>query len=142
MRPDDVATLRSLIRSDEGLRLRPYPDTEGKLTIGYGRNLTDDGITPLEASDMLEHDLTNVIWNVQQAFPIVMTLDGVRQIVLTDMAYNMGVPKLSGFVKMWTAINAGDYKTAALEMLDSQWANQVHARATRLAAAMESGEFQ
>src|SRR4051812_27390106 len=29
---------------DEGLKLSPYTDTVGKLTIGVGRNLTDVGI--------------------------------------------------------------------------------------------------
>ena len=38
---------------DEGFRSKPYSDTVGKLTIGYGRNLDDVGITRNEAFQML-----------------------------------------------------------------------------------------
>ena len=142
MRPDDIAVLRQMIKADEGLRLFPYTDTAGRLSIGYGRNLTDVGISQLEASDLLEADITRAIYDLQVAFPFVMKLDGVRQIVLTDMCFNLGAARLKTFVKMWRAITVGDYTVAAQEMLASQWAYQVGARATRLAAAMASGELK
>ena len=37
-----------------------------------------------------------------------------------DMAFNMGVPRLCKFVKMWNAIHEEDYPTAAKEMLGQQ----------------------
>jgi len=58
-----------------------------------------------------------------------------------DMAFNMGVPRLCKFKKMWAAIYAGDYNTAAIEMLDSRWATQVGTRAIKLSKAMEEGKF-
>ena len=134
--------LRAMIKNDEGLRLHPYTDTVGRLSIGYGRNLTDVGISQLEASDLLEADITRAIYDLQVAFPIVMNLDGVRQIVLSNLCFNIGATRLKTFVKMWAAITVGDYTVAAQEMLNSQWADQVGARATRLAAAMASGELK
>lgn len=142
MRPDDIAVLRQMIKADEGLRLFPYTDTEGRLSIGYGRNLTDVGISQLEASDLLEADITRAIYDLQVAFPLVMKLDSVRQIVIANMCFNMGVARLKTFVKMWRDITVGDYAAAAEEMISSQWATQVGARATRLAASMQSGELK
>jgi lysozyme len=58
-----------------------------------------------------------------------------------DMAFNMGVPRLCKFKNMWAAIHEDDFITAAKEMLDSRWANQVKSRATKLAHAMHHGEM-
>jgi lysozyme len=57
------------------------------------------------------------------------------------MAFNLGVPRLCKFKKMWAAVEAEDFSTAAKEMLDSRWANQVKSRSTKLAHAMHHGEF-
>jgi lysozyme len=65
----------------------------------------------------------------------------VRQLIVMDMAFNMGVPRLCKFKKMWAAIEAGDFDTASVEMLDSRWARQVKSRATKLSDAMKTGEF-
>jgi len=72
-------------------------------------------------------------------FPIVSDLDAVRQRVVIDMAFNIGVPRLTGFKKMWAAIHCGDYEEAALEMMDSKWARQVGRRAERLSDMMRKG---
>lgn len=140
MTPADFAILRDQVKHDEGLRLKPYTDTVGKLSIGYGRNLTDNGISGAEASAMLEHDLETTVAELTLAFPFVLSLEPVRQIVLGNMAFNMGVPRLKGFRKMWAALRAGDFETAALEMMDSKWSRDVGPRATRLAEMMRRGE--
>ena len=44
----------------------------------------------------------------------------------------MGAPRLSKFKKFIAGVNAGDWDTAAVEMMDSRWANQVGVRAERL----------
>jgi len=141
MTPNEFGLLREAVQNDEGLRLLPYTDTVGKITIGYGRNLTDVGITKGEALQLLENDLTNAIAELTRAHPVVATLSTVRQIVLFNMAFNMGVPRLNQFRKMWAAIERGDFQAAASEMLDSKWATQVGLRATRLAAELEDGDF-
>ena len=60
--------------------------------------------------------------------------------VLLDMAFNVGLPRLRGFKRMWAALEGRDYSEAAKEMLDSKWARQVKTRAYTLARMMESGE--
>jgi lysozyme len=57
------------------------------------------------------------------------------------MAFNLGVPRLCKFKKMWAAVHAKQFDVAAKEMLDSRWARQVKSRSTKLAHAMHNGEF-
>ena len=146
----------------EGLRLQVYKDTLGIDTIGIGRNLEDRGITKEELADLdiptIEHvyeygiteadavylatnDVQIVEEELVRAHPCVDRLDSVRQLILIDMAFNMGVPRLCKFKNMWAAVHNEDYPTAAKEMLDSRWAKQVKGRATKLANAMHNGEF-
>jgi lysozyme len=73
--------------------------------------------------------------------PCVEDLDSVRQLILMDMAYNMGVPRLCKFKKMWAAIEEGSYEIASIEMMDSRWSKQVGSRAVKLSDAMKAGEF-
>lgn len=137
----DYVMLRNVVTTDEGRRLKPYVDTAGKLTIGVGRNLTDVGISDAEADMLLDHDLPAAEAALLRAFPIVATLNGPRQIVLVSMAFNLGLPRLSQFTQMWAAIQAGNFAEAAIQMLDSTWADQVGARARRLAETMHAGEL-
>lgn len=142
MIPADEHVLRSMLMADEGLRLKPYTDTVGRLSIGYGRNLTDTGINQTEAIDLLLNDIRRAVSDLQTAFPFVLELDGARQVVLAAMSFNIGIGRLSKFSKMWAALRARDFNTAATEMINSEWSQQVGARATRLASAMASGEIK
>ena len=123
----------------EGLELNVYKDSLGIETIGIGRNLVDRGITKEEAYYLCNNDIGIVELELVAEFPIVSDLDAVRQRVVIDMAFNIGVPRLTGFKKMWAAIHCGDYKEAAVEMMDSKWARQVGRRAERLSAMMKKG---
>jgi lysozyme len=146
----------------EGLKLQVYKDTLGIDTIGIGRNLEDRGISQEELDDLdipnmdviyeygiteadavylAQNDVQIVEDELLRAHPCVDRLDSVRQLILMDMAFNMGVPRLCKFQKMWNAIHEEKYDVAAKEMLDSRWANQVKSRAVKLANAMHNGEF-
>ena len=153
--------IEKLIKS-EGLVLNVYKDTLGIDTIGIGRNLEDRGISQQELNDLdiptmnhvyeygiteadavylANNDVQIVEEELLRAHPCVDSLDAVRQLIVIDMAFNMGVPRLCKFKNMWAAIHNEDYPTAAKEMLDSRWASQVKGRATKLANAMHKGEF-
>ena len=160
MKYDRTKLIEKLILH-EGLKLEVYQDTLGIDTIGIGRNLEDRGITKEELDELdipnmgtvYEHGITEVdavylatndveiVENeLLAAHPCVAELDAVRQLVLVDMAFNMGVPRLRKFKKMWAAIHDEDFPTAAKEMLDSRWANQVKSRSVKLANMMHVGE--
>jgi len=102
----------------------------------------EHGITEADAAYLLENDVQIVEDELLKAHPCVAELDSVRQLVLVDMAFNMGVPRLCKFKKMWNAIHEQDFRNAAKEMLDSRWAIQVKLRSTKLAHAMHHGEFK
>ena len=145
----------------EGVVLEVYKDSLGFDTIGIGRNLEDrgiadlelahmektmseiykDGITKEEAYFLADKDVEIVERELLNSHPIVRELDAIRQRVLVDMAFNMGIPRLNKFSRMWGAIDKQDYESAAGEMQDSRWATQVKSRADTLAYAMEYGEF-
>lgn len=119
----------------EGLRLKPYRDSVGKLTIGVGRNLDDCGITSSEARYLLLNDLRTVEVSCT-FFPWWKDLDGERKKVILNMMFNLGATRFSKFKKMIEYIAAGEYSQAATEMLNSTWAKQVGSRATELADIM------
>ena len=146
----------------EGLKLQVYQDTLGIDTIGIGRNLEDRGITKEELDDLdiptIDHvyeygiteadavylannDVQIVEEELLRAHPCVDRLDSVRQLILMDMAFNMGVPRLCKFKKMWSAIHEENFEAAGFEMMDSKWARQVGRRARILSDAMKFGEF-
>lgn len=125
-----------LIKHHEGLRLLPYECTAGKITIGYGRNLEDKGILLDEAEMMLTHDVYECVVDLKNNFPWFRELSEARMQALVDMRYNLGKMGFRKFKGMIKAIEDGDYRKAAEEMLDSRWANQVGERAHRLADMM------
>lgn len=132
--------LRAELVRDEGLRLKPYRCTAGKLSIGVGRNLDDVGISKDEALAMLDADIERTAGELDRRLPWWRHLDEVRQRVVLNMAFNIGVSGLLGFKRTLAAISAGKFEDAASEMLRSKWAEQVGERAQRLAAMMARGE--
>lgn len=135
----DMDSLIEQLVDHEGLELHPYEDSLGILTIGVGRNLEERGISEDEAFYLLGNDI-EVIWDeLIKQHPIVEDLDDQRQMILLDMAFNMGVPRLGKFKKMWAAIEDGDMNEASKQALDSRWADQVGRRAERLAERLISG---
>lgn len=140
-----VELAKALVR-DEGLRFKPYRCTAGKLTIGIGRNLDDRGITKAEAFALLENDIDSCIADLDGALAWWRKLDEVRQEVLINMCFNMGIGSSSrgllSFKNTLRMIESGDYAGAAAGMLNSRWATQVGARARRLSEQMRTGKRQ
>jgi lysozyme len=138
----DRERLRQQLILHEGLELHPYVDTVGKVTIGVGRNLTDNGISHVEALYLLDNDIEQrAIADLLRHAPWVAQLDPVRQAVVIDMCFNMGWPRLSLFDNTLAAIRRGDWVSAAEGMRASKWAKQVGRRAVRLRQMMLTGAW-
>lgn len=137
--------LLSDLKSDEGLRLVAYPDpiSGGEpITIGYGHTggvVAGTKWTQEQCDAELVADELAAETELDKHVPWWRSLNDVRQDCLANMCFNLGWPRLSAFHNFLTAAKAGDYGTAANEMLDSAWARQVHSRATRLAEQMRTG---
>mgnify|MGYP001006675242 CR=1 FL=1 len=124
----------------EGLRLKPFRCTAGKLTIGIGRNLDDCGISQSEAYVMLINDIMNCEKQLQSKIPDIYNgLDEVRKSVLLNMCFNLGISGLLGFKNTLEFTKAGDWERAANNMLVSRWAKQVGRRAIELSELMRKG---
>lgn len=134
--------LRDQLKRDEGVKLKPYVDSVGKLTVGVGHNLTDNGISQAVCDVLLDEDLANVQSALDSHLPWWKHLDEARGGVLQNMAFNLGIMRLLDFRKMLAAVERGDWSAASYEMLNSKWAQQVGKRADRLALQMELGTWQ
>jgi lysozyme len=157
--PLNREVLRAELVRDEGLRLKTYRCTAGKLTCGVGRNLDDVGIFPWEtdalkittasvkakgltkpqALALLDNDINRVLDDLEHALPWVAKLDEVRLRVIANMAFNLGIGGLLGFKNTLKMIERGRYADAADNMLLSLWARQVGDRAKRLSNLMRLG---
>ena len=130
------------IKRHEGLRLKPYRCTANKLTIGYGRNIEDAGISEDEAELLLSNDLVRCAKEVEKHVKAFNKLNDARQSVLINMCFNLGINGLLKFKKFLTAVNDGFFDLAAKEMLDSRWAKQVGSRAIELSEQMKTGAWK
>lgn len=119
------------IRKEEGLRLTPYLDTVGKLTIGYGRNLDDRGISLEEAESMLARDVRETVEEISH-YPWFKNLSPRRQAALVNLHFNVGRQSFSHFYRMIAALAVGDWQGAANEVINSRYATQVPNRAQRI----------
>ncbi len=137
-----IACLKDQLLRDEGLKLKPYHDSVGKLTIGVGRNLDDDGISITEATAMLAADIQNTVAEVQQAFPWSAALDPVRLGALQNLAFNLGIAGLKQFVKFLAAMQSGDWAAAGRELVNSTADHQEPLRIQRLVAQIQTGVWQ
>jgi len=140
-----IGSLINLLIKHEGCRLKPYMDTADppRITIGVGRNLTDNGISEGEALFLLFNDIMRATQDVKGlVLPDVWArLSPEQRMALIDMSFNLGLSRLSQFREMFRAVNDGAADDVATEMLDSKWASQVGERAVDLARLFATGKI-
>ena len=134
-----METLRDRIKRHEGLRLTPYQDTVGVLSVGFGHNMN----YPIsqEAADLIfEDDFTWAVNQFDKLRPWILPSIGEERIgVLIEMIFQLGVSGVLGFKKMLMATSVGDYEWAANEIMDSKAARQCPARFQEYAELMRNG---
>jgi lysozyme len=137
---EDMGKVQLRIQAHEGFRPHPYHDTKGQLTIGYGRNLASTGIDLDEAIYLLRKDIRHAIIELEK-YPWFDALNPPRQAGLIDMMVNLGATKFGEFHGMISALRAGQYESAAQEMRESNWAQEVGIRAVHDYIMVETGEW-
>jgi lysozyme len=126
------------LKEHEGLRLKPYYCSAGRLTIGYGHSLDDKGITEKEAMYLLKQDIQACVYDLNRIFGTHFgTIPEIAQRVLIDMRFNLGPSRFRKFKKLIAAIRVNDFKKAKLEMIDSLWYKQVGGRSKTLVEMMD-----
>jgi lysozyme len=134
--------LAAQLRTDEGEVLHAYQDSEGYWTIGIGRLIDKrlgGGITKEESAYLLNNDIIRTEADLDLFIPWWRSMDEQRQLVIANMAFNLGIKKLMEFKNTLKAMSEGRYADAADGMRKSLWAKQVGKRAERLIHIMENG---
>jgi len=135
------AELEAMMIRHEGYRRHPYTD-RGTTAIGYGRNLTNNGITEDEALHLLRQDIDRITQHLETTYPVFDRLTNPRRAVLISMTYMLGEKGISEFAYMWENLEKADYNRAALEIYLSRMCGQIGNRCGELAKIMETGEYE
>jgi len=139
-----MSKLIEMLRRHEGVETHAYVDTVGKVTIGVGRNVDANGgmgLSDTEIKYLLSNDISRVELELYNTFDWFDDLGEARGDAMVDICFNLGLPRLLKFKKALAAMDAKDYKLAAIELLDSLWAEQVGQRAIELSLMIETGEY-
>lgn len=127
--------LKQILIKQEGLCLDCYLDTKGYHTVGVGHRVKS--ITKKQAIDILDSDIQIARQQAFSSFKWMPQLSRVRQDVIINMIFNLGLRGLKNFKRMMIAMRRQDHLEASIEMLDSKWAKkQVKSRAKVLAKMM------
>src|SRR5262245_21274350 len=132
------------LEKDEGFRPYAYQDSEGYWTIGHGILIDrrrGGGITREESEYLANNRIKLRLAELDVNLPWWRELDDVRQAVVANMCYNLGISNLLEFRRTLGYIRDKNYEAAADAMLESLWAKQVGARAHRLSVMMRTGEW-
>ena len=137
-----MSKLIETLRRHEGVKNTLYKCTSDKWTIGVGRNLEDVGLSEEEIDMLLLNDIKRTKELMDDYIPWHNNLDEVRQEALINFVFNVGIGTTMKFKNAMAALEAHDYDTAAIEMLDSNWAKQVGSRAEEVTQMIKTGEYQ
>lgn len=121
---------------DEGCPRYPYTDTRGCLSIGIGRNLTGNGLSVAEVNFLFANDVAACCADLDAHAPWWRSLTAIRQRVMINLCFNMGWSRLSLFTHFLAAMQARDWASAAYELRDSKWFEQVGTRGPRVIARL------
>lgn len=132
------AQLLDELKRDEGRRDRPYRDSVGVLTIGYGHNLDAAGLCEAALMAQLEYDVQVATTALTLHLPWWTTKPPLVQRILTNLCFNLGITKLLKFKRTLGYLKADRYTDAADALMESLWARQVGRRATRIRDQLRS----
>lgn len=129
-----------LVKKREGLVLRVYKDSLGKLTAGYGHLLRPGedklSITQALADKWLDEDLTAASnAATAQCARLPFSTEEFRE-TLISVNFQLGTSWASKFPKTWSLMTQGKYDEAAWEAEDSTWAKQTPVRVRDLQRAL------
>ena len=133
---NSVVIARQFLKKHEGFRSKVYLCTSGKKTVGYGRNLDDKGITEDEADYLLDNDIAECLKDLSGFLWCWNSLNEYQQAALIDFRFNLGHSGFRQFKKAIAALEAGDFKEAGAQIMNSRYASQVGKRAKDIVDAL------
>ena len=122
------------IKEHEGLRLFPYKCPAGKLTIGYGHNLQDNGLSKSACEYILYDDIDEAKRNLRTIFgnEFFENLKDSKKIALIDMMFNLGMVKFLTFKRFIFAVETQNWENASYEIIHSRAYEQNQKRYKKL----------
>ncbi len=144
----NIEQLRKELEVDEGVKYEIYNDHLGYPTFGIGHLVRDNDPesgepvgTPVSEDRVIEafnQDVETVLSDCNILYDDFGDLPEEAQLIIANMMFNLGRPRLSKFKGMKAGVDARDWKKAADEMVDSAWYRQVPNRAGRLVTRMKA----
>jgi lysozyme len=130
------------LKRHEGVKLKPYKCSAGKLTIGVGKNIEDNGITLEEAEYLLQNDIAEARSQLLNSFPWMSTLNDARISAMINFTFNVGIGTVKKFKNALEHLKNREFDEAATEMLNSRWSEQVGARSKEIADQIRTGKWK
>ena len=140
--------LRKELAEDEGCKYEIYLDHLGLPTLGIGHLIVEADPehgepvgTPVSEERVrraFNLDIIVTLEDCDRLYPDFDDLPEECQLIIANMMFNLGYPRLSKFKNMKAAVDARDWNRAADEMVDSRWHDQVPNRAKRLVGRMRN----
>jgi len=144
----DLQQLREELTEDEGCKYEIYLDHLGYPTFGIGHLVRDDdpesgeevgtSVSEDRVIEAFESDIETVLSDCNKLYSEFEDLPEEAQLIIANMMFNLGYPRLSAFKGMKRGVDSKDWNAAADEMVDSRWYKQVTNRADRLVGRMRS----
>ena len=144
----DLQRLQEELEYDEGVKYEIYLDHLGLPTFGIGHLVTENdpehgeevgtAVSEDRVSEAFEQDIQTTMSECQVLYEDFDDLPEEVQLIIANMMFNMGRPRLSQFKGMKRGVDARDWNAAADEMVDSRWYRQVTNRADRLVERMRT----
>jgi len=143
----DLDKLQEQLAEDEGCKYEIYLDHLGYKTFGVGHlvratdpeNDMDVGteVSKERVDECFKTDIAITIEDCNVLYTNFNDIPEEAQLILANMMFNLGRPRLSRFLNLKVAVDDEDWMEASIEMMDSKWARQVPNRAERLCKRME-----
>ena len=144
----NIDQLREELKVDEGVKYEIYLDHLGLPTFGIGHLVLDTdpehgepvgtSVSEDRVNECFDHDVEIVLADCRKLYEDFDELPEEVQLIIANMMFNMGRPRLSKFKGMKRGVDTRDWMTAAAEMVDSRWYRQVPNRADRLVTRMRA----
>tara|TARA_B100001057_G_C22126231_1_gene672752 strand:- start:17 stop:478 length:462 start_codon:yes stop_codon:yes gene_type:complete len=144
----NIDKLREELKVDEGVKYEIYLDHLGLPTFGIGHLVLDSDpesgepvgtvVTESRVNECFDHDVEIVLDDCRKLYEDFDELPDEVQLIIANMMFNMGRPRLSKFKGMKRGVDSQDWDAAADEMVDSRWYRQVTNRADRLVERMRA----
>ena len=144
----NIEQLRKELELDEGCKHETYLCSQNVVTGGIGHMITewDDEkylevgveISDEQVKAWFNKDIELVLNDCELLYDDFDHLPEEAQLIIANMMFNLGYPRLKKFVKMKAAIDQRAWNEAANQVIDSNYYRQLPNRAGRLVKRLRS----